>query len=108
MYLLRVWRATLKAFTDLNQNHLLAFAGSLAYYFFMSPVPFLILLARLLVYTRIPGLFDYILGGMSRLVPAESMIMVREVVEDMNKTRSAWVISFVLIGTIKPASGGLR
>jgi membrane protein len=106
MYLLRVWRATLKAFKDLNQNHLLAFAGSLAYYFFMSLVPFLILLASLLVYTRIPGLFDYILGGMSRLVPAESMIMVRKVLEDMINTRSAGVLSFGIIGTIWSASGG--
>ena len=106
MYLLRVWRATLKAFKDLDQNHLLAFAGSLAYYFFMSLVPFLILLASLLVYTRIPGLFDYILGGMSRLVPAESMAMVRKVIDDMMNTRSAGVLSFGIIGTIWSASGG--
>ena len=106
MYLLRVWRATLKAFKDLDQNHLLAFAGSLAYYFFMSLIPFLILLASLLVYTHIPGLFDYILGGMSRLVPAESMTMVRKVIDDMINTKSAGVLSFGIAGTIWSASGG--
>ena len=106
MYIVRVWRATLKAFKDLDQNHLLAFAGSLAYYFFMSLVPFLILLASLLVYTRIPGLFDYILGGMSRLVPADSMTMIRKVLDDLMNTRSAGILSFGIIGTIWSASGG--
>src|SRR5579864_4590955 len=106
MYLWRVWRATLKAFKDLDQNHLLAFAGSLAYYFFMSLVPFLILLASLLVYTHIPGLFDYILGGMSRLVPTESMTMIRKVIDDMMDTKSAGILSFGIAGTIWSASGG--
>ena len=106
MYLVRVWRATLKAFKDVDQHHLLAFAGSLAYYFFMSLIPFLILLASLLAYVPIPGLFDTILGGMSRLVPAESMAMVRKVIDDIINTRSAGFLSFGIIGTIWSASGG--
>ena len=79
MYLLRVWRAFLKALKDVDQHHLLAFAGSLAYYFFMSLIPFLIFLASLLVYIPISGLFDYILGGLSHMFPPDSMAMVRKV-----------------------------
>lgn len=106
MYLLRVWRATLKAFKDVDQHHLLAFAGSLAYYFFMSLIPFLVLLASLLVYVPIPGLFDTILAGMSRMVPPDSMAMVRRVIDDMIQTRSAGFLSFGITGTVWSASGG--
>ena len=106
MYLLRVWRALLKAFKDVDQHHLLAFAGSLAYYFFMSLVPFLIFLASLLVYIPIHGLFDYVLGGLSHMLPADSMTAVRQVVTDLIKTNSKGFLSFGIIGTVWSASGG--
>jgi membrane protein len=106
MYLLRVWRAFLKALKDVDQHHLLAFAGSLAYYFFMSLIPFLIFLASLLVLVPIPGLFDYILGGLSHMLPSESMVMVQKVLADMMKTNSKGFLSFGIIGTIWSASGG--
>jgi membrane protein len=106
MYLLRVWRATLKAFSDVDQHHLLAFAGSLAYYFFMSLIPFLIFLASLLHFIPIPGLFDYVLGGMRYLLPADSMTMVRKVLSDMMSTSGKGFLSFGIIGTIWSASGG--
>lgn len=106
MYFVRLWRAILKAFKDVDQHHLLAFAGSLAYYFFMSLIPFLILLASLLVYIPIPGLFDHILAGMSRMVPSESMAMIQKVIDEMIRTRSAGFLSFGIVGTIWSASGG--
>src|SRR5438270_1658861 len=106
MYLLRVCRALLKAFKDIDQNHLLAFAGSLAYYFFMSLIPFLIFLASLLVYIPIHGLFDYILGGLSQMLAADSMTAVRQVVTDLIKTNSNGFLSFGIIGTVWSASGG--
>jgi membrane protein len=102
----RIIQATIKAFKDLDQNHLLAFAGSLAYYFFMSLVPFLIFLASVLVYIHIPGLFDYILGGLSHMLPADSMTMIRKVLGDMMNSKSPGVLSFGIIGTIWSASGG--
>ncbi|HVH86385.1 MAG TPA: YihY/virulence factor BrkB family protein, partial [Terriglobales bacterium] len=106
MYLRRVWRALLKAFKDMDQHHLLAFAGSLAYYFFMSLVPFLIFLASLLVYVPVHGLFDYILGGLSHMLPADSMAVVRKVVVDLISTNRKGFLSFGVIGTIWSASGG--
>jgi len=106
MYLRRVWRALLKAFKDMDQHHLLAFAGSLAYYFFMSLIPFLIFLASLLVYVPIPGIFDYILGGLSHMLPSDSMAMVRKVVVDLITTNHKGFLSFGIIGTIWSASGG--
>ena len=106
MYLRRVWRALLKAYKDMDQHHLLAFAGSLAYYFFMSLIPFLIFLASLLVYVPIPGIFDYILGGLSHMLPSDSMAMVRKVVVDLITTNHKGFLSFGIIGTIWSASGG--
>jgi Predicted membrane protein len=106
MYGSRVGRATYKAIKDLDQNHLLAFAGSLAYYFFMSLIPFLIFLASVLVYIPIPGLFDYVLGGMAHMVPTESMAMVRKVLHDLMTTSSVGLLSFGIVGTIWSASGG--
>jgi len=106
MYLLRVWRAFLKALKDVDQHHLLAFAGGLAYYFFMSLIPFLIFLASLLAYVPIPGLFDYILGGLAHMVPPDSMEMVRKVLADLIHTNRKGFLSFGIIGTIWSASGG--
>ncbi len=106
MHARRLLQATVKAFKDTDRNHLLAFAGSLAYYFFMSLVPFLIFLASVLVYLPIPGLFDYILGGLSHMLPAESMTMIRKVLGDLLNGKSAGVLSFGIIGTIWSASGG--
>ncbi|HWC16833.1 MAG TPA: YihY/virulence factor BrkB family protein [Terriglobales bacterium] len=106
MYLRRVWRALLKAFKDMDQHHLLAFAGSLAYYFFMSLIPFLIFLASLLVFVPIHGLFDYILSGLSHLLPADSMAVVRKVVVDLITTNRKGFLSFGIVGTIWSASGG--
>jgi membrane protein len=106
MYLKRIWRAVLKAFNDVDQHHLLAFAGSLAYYFFMSLIPFLIFLASLLHYVPIPGLFDQILRGLSYMLPPESMTMVHKVLDDLLNTTGKGLLSFGLIGTIWSASGG--
>jgi len=106
MYLLRVWKAFLKALKDVDQHHLLAFAGSLSYYFFMSLIPFLIFLASLLAYIQIPGLFDRVLGGLSYMLPGDSMMMVRKVLTDLISTNSKGFLSFGIIGTIWSASGG--
>src|SRR5205085_7742977 len=93
MYLLRVWKAFLKALKDVDQHHLLAFAGSLSYYFFMSLIPFLIFLASLLAYIQIPGLFDRVLGGLSYMLPGDSMMMVRKVLTDLISTNSKGFLS---------------
>jgi membrane protein len=106
MYLKRIFRAILKAFKDVNQHHLLAFAGSLAYYFFMSLIPFLIFLASLLHYVPISGLFDEIMHGLSYMLPTESMPMVSKVLNDLLNTAGRGILSFGIIGTIWSASGG--
>ena len=65
MRLRTLFRATTKAFREIDRKHLFAFAGSLAYYYFLSLLPLLILLAGALAYVPIPHPFDQILLWMS-------------------------------------------
>ena len=106
MYLKRIGRAVIKAFKDVDQHHLLAFAGSLAYYFFMSLIPFLIFLASLLHYIPVTGLFDEILRGLGYMLPADSMTLVRKVLADLMNSSGKGFLSFGILGTIWSASGG--
>src|SRR5690348_7833659 len=105
MRLQTVGRATLKAFRDIDRNHLFAFAGSLAYYLFFSLIPLLIFLASALAYIPIPNLFDQILTLMSYVVPHDSMVLVRKVLGDIMATRNTGFLSFGILGTLWAASG---
>jgi uncharacterized BrkB/YihY/UPF0761 family membrane protein len=58
----KISAATVKAIRAIDRKHLLAFAGSLAYYYFLSLLPLLILLASVLAYIPIPNLFSQILA----------------------------------------------
>ncbi|PYX96646.1 MAG: hypothetical protein DMG71_05205 [Acidobacteria bacterium] len=98
-------QATGKAVRDVDRKHLLAFAGSLAYYYFLSLIPFLILLASGLAYIPIPHLFDQVLLWMSYFIPPDSMALVRKVFADLMATRNSGFLSFGIIGTIWTASG---
>jgi membrane protein len=101
----KLGRAILKSIRDIDRKHLLAFSGSLAYYYFLSLLPLLILLASGLAYAPIPHLFDQILVWMSYFVPAESMALVRKVLADVMSTRNSGFLSIGLVGTIWAASG---
>ena len=102
----QISKATKKAFLDLNQNYLLAFAGGLAYYFFLSLLPLLVFLASLLGYIKIPGLFDQMMSVMSHVVPGDSLQLVEKVLSDIMKGQNRGFLSFGFVGTIWAASGG--
>src|SRR5216683_6963175 len=69
----RFLRAIKKAGLDIDRKHLLAFSSSLAYYYFLSLLPLLILIASALAYIPIPHLFDQVLLWMAYFVPADSI-----------------------------------
>jgi membrane protein len=101
------WASILKrAFVDVNQNHTLAFAAGLSYYFVLSLFPALIALSAVLGYLPIPGLFNQILTLMARFVPADSMGVVRQIVHDVISPHRGALLSFGLIGTLWTASSG--
>src|SRR5256885_2569729 len=93
-------RAIGKAVRDVDRKHLLAFSGSLAYYYFLSLLPLLILLVSGLAYVPIPHLFDQILVWMSYFVPADSMELVRKVLADVMSSRNSGFLSIGIVGTI--------
>src|SRR6478672_2978430 len=101
----KVGRAVLKSIRDIDRKHLLAFSGSLAYYYFLSLLPLLILLASGLAYVPIPHLFDQVLLWMSYFIPPDSMALVSKVFSDLMATRNSGFLSFGIIGTIWTASG---
>lgn len=91
---------------DLRCNHTFALAAGLSYYFLLSLFPLLILIAGLLAYIPVPGLFDEILNTMSRFVPGPAMGMVREILASVLTPPATGWISFGLIFTVWAASGG--
>jgi membrane protein len=98
-------RAIGRAVRDVDSKHLLAFSGSLAYYYFLALLPLLILLASALAYVPIPHLFDQVLLWMSYFIPPDSMTLVSKVFSDLMATRNSGFLSFGIIGTIWTASG---
>ena len=82
------------------------FAAGLSYYFVLSLFPLLILLAAVLAYLPIPGLFDQTLFAMARLVPPDSMGLVHGIAQDVIKSRRASVLTFGIAFTLWTASSG--
>jgi membrane protein len=93
------------AWDDVMNNHTMTLAAGLSYYFVLSLFPLLILAASLLAYLPVPNLFDVIMGTMARVVPPESMGLVRQVVQTVAHPHGG-LLTFGLIGTIWTASSG--
>ena len=91
---------------DVANNHTMAMAGGLSYNFVLSLFPLLIMAAALVGYLPIPNLFDQILGAMARVVPADSMGLVRTVLKDVISPNKGKLLSVGLLGTLWTASSG--
>ena len=95
-----------KAYNDILNNHTMAMAAGLSYYFVMSLFPLLILAASLVAYLPIPNLFDRILWSMQQVIPADSMGLVRAVLKDVITAHKGGFLTVGILGTIWAASGG--
>lgn len=91
---------------DVSKNHTMAMAGGLSYNFVLSLFPLLIMAAALVGYLPIPNLFDQILGAMARVVPADSMGLVRTVLNDVISPNKGKLLSVGILGTVWTASSG--
>ncbi len=101
------WKRVLKrSVDDVANNHILAFAGSLSYYFVLSLFPALIALAAIVSLLPVPSLFENIMSVISRAVPNESMALVSKVVADVIRPHSGGLLSFGLLGSLWTASSG--
>lgn len=98
--------ALLRTFDDVGDNHTLQMAAALSYYFVMSLFPALIVLSAIVTYLPLPDLFDQALNVMARIVPPDSMGMVKKVLSDVVTPNRNAFLSVGLLGTLWAASGG--
>lgn len=95
-----------KVCDDINNNHTMAMAAGLSYYFVMSLFPLLILAAALVGYLPIPDLFGKIVGSMQHVIPSDSMGLVRAVLRDVISPHKGGFLTIGILGTMWSASGG--
>lgn len=104
---LRQFRWALRnALNDLINNHTIALAAGLAYYFVLSLFPLLIVLSTVLIYLPIPNLFDRVLSAMASVVPPDGMALVRGVLKDVLTSQHPKLLSAGIVGTLYGATGG--
>lgn len=93
-------------FEDFMNNHGMALAAGLSYYFVLSLFPLLIALACVVPYLPVPNLWDKVLFAMSRIVPPEAMGLVQKVVSDVLAQTHPKLLSVGILGTFYAATGG--
>jgi membrane protein len=92
--------------SDVNNNHTLAFAAGLSYYFLLGLFPMLIALAAIVGYLPLHDPFGQILNLLSQYVPADSMGLVRQVARDVISPSKGKLLSFGLLASLWAASTG--
>lgn len=101
-----VKQALRSAYGDILRHHALQVSAALSYYFVLSVFPGLIFLSAVFGSLRFGDLFSHVLVLMNRLLPADTMHLVRSVLSDaLSAHRGTW-LSFGMIGTVWVASSG--
>jgi membrane protein len=90
----------------MQKNHTLAIAAGLSYYFLLSLFPAMIFAAAVLGYLPLPHLFDQLLYGLSKVMPADSMTVVRKTLQGVFVPNRAGLLSFGMLFTLWSTSGG--
>ena len=98
--------ALVETYDDVLRNHTLQMAAALSYYFVLSIFPALIFLSAVLAYLPLPDLFNQVLSLLGRLLPADSMGLVRSVLSDVITRNRGTFLSLGILGTLWTASGG--
>jgi membrane protein len=98
--------AALKTWRGMQKNHTLAIAAGLSYYFLLSLFPAMIFAAAVLGYLPLPNLFNQLLYGMGKVVPPDSMVVVRKTMEGVFVPNRAGLVSFGMLFTLWSTSGG--
>lgn len=93
-------------FQDVNNNHTFSFAAALSYYLLLGMFPALIALASVVAFLPVPNLFSEILSVMARVVPPDSMGLIRQIAADIITPNKGKLLSVGLLGTIWAVSTG--
>jgi len=99
-------RALIETCEDVPRNHTLQMAAALSYYFVVSLFPGLVLLSAIVAYLPVPDLFNQALIVMARLLPSDSMGLVRKVLSDVITPSRETFLSLGVLGTLWTSSGG--
>ena len=91
---------------SVRQKHTSQLAAGLSYYFVLSLFPSLIALAAAVALLPIPNLFDQILTLLGRVVPADSMGLVRGILNNVASSHKGSFLSLGIVLTVWAASGG--
>src|SRR5216683_3146023 len=102
----RIKHALAETYEDVFRNHTLQMAAALSYYFVLSLFPCLIFLSAIVAYLPVPNLFDQALSMMTRLLPPDTMGLVRRVLSDVITPNRGTFLSFGILSTLWTASGG--
>jgi membrane protein len=106
MLLTKVKRVIQGTANDIAVNHIFSFAAALSYYFVLAFFPALIALAAIVGYLPIPDLFDTIVGNLARVVPQQSMGLIRRIVADVITPSRGTLLSLGLLGALWTCSSG--
>jgi membrane protein len=98
--------ALIETYEDVPRNHTLQMAAALSYYFVVSFFPALVLLSAIVAYLPVPDLFNQALSVMARLLPPDSMGLVRRVLSDVVTPSRGTFLSLGVLGTLWTSSGG--
>jgi membrane protein len=98
--------ALIETYEDVPRNHTLQMAAALSYYFVLSFFPALIFLSAIVAYLPLPDLFNQALSMMARLLPPDSMGLVRRVLSDVITPNRGTFLSLGIFGTLWASSGG--
>ena len=98
--------AAVATWRGMQKNHTLAIAAGLSYYFLLSLFPAMIFAAAVLGYLPLPHLFDQLLFGLAKVMPPESMTVVKKTLEGIFTPNRAGLLSFGMLFTLWSTSGG--
>src|ERR1051326_7961567 len=93
-------------FHAVDENHIMAFAAALSYYFVLSVFPLLIFVAAVVAYFPVSSLFNQIVGVLATVVPPDSMAMVKKILAHVLLSRHGGLLTFGILFTIWSASSG--
>ena len=90
----RIQHALAQTYGDVLRNHTMQMAAALSYYFVLSIFPALVFLSAVVAFLPLPDLSNQALGMMARLLPADSMGLVRRVLSDVITPSRGTFLSF--------------
>jgi membrane protein len=101
-----LWMGIVLIGNELGRTRAFTAAAALAFYFLLSLVPLLIVIASLLSYLPFSNILGQILGMMAALIPPESINLVQSVVSSILEPGHGKLISFGILSYLWAATGG--